>query len=274
MQNFKKKNLLRLSYGKLYLNLNFKQKINKIPKKLKNKNYFLIKKTSFLDNFYLLNLIAPFEFNEKNKIFFSNTTFLNKKLCLKVDSLKNTQKKLNVKIKKIEVKELFACKLKIVTKLKFFNCTNFNFNSWNFSNKITRLNFNLYFFNFFFKDWFSINTALNLKKINNTTFMNSFKFHEEYFFFRWLDKIKKSSLVYNDISVLLRVNSYPINFLDFFNEAINLKLDEFNLNSFSLIFSDYYSEILKKIKSSEHECYFFKSKKFKALKKKKKKKWC
>ena len=78
MQNFKKKNLLRLSYGKLYLNLNFKQKINKIPKKLKNKNYFLIKKTNFLDNFYLLNLIAPFEFNEKNKIFFSNTTFLNK----------------------------------------------------------------------------------------------------------------------------------------------------------------------------------------------------
>ena len=101
--------------------------------------------------------------------------------------------------------------------------------------------------------------------------MNSFNFHEEYFFFRWFNKKKKASLVYSDVSTLFKVNSYPINFLDFFNEAYSFSLTEFNLNSFNLIFDDYFFEILKKIKSSEYECYLFKIKKVKFLKKNKKK---
>lgn len=268
MQNLKKKFLLNTSFDELCLSSNFKKKLNKINKKLKNKNYFFIKKATLFDSFYLLNLL---QISNKNKNFFKQVRFLKNKLSLKTYFLKNNKKKISFKINSIAVKDFFACKLKILIKnnnLKFFD---FNFFFFKIIFKLTNINYNINFFNYFLKDWLALSTSLNFKTVNSTNFMSSFNFHEEYFFFRWFDKKKKASLVYSGVSTLFKINSYSINFLDFFNEASSLKINEFNLNSFSLIFEDYYFEILKKIKFSEHEISLFKSKKIKFLKKNKKK---
>lgn len=271
MQNFKKKILLNINFDQLSLSLNFKKKLNKINKKLKNKSCFFVKKTTCFDNFYLLNLLNSTSIDNKKKNFFKQVHFLKNKFKLKTFFLKNNKKKIFFKINSLVVKEVYDCELKILVKnnnLKFFD---FNIFFFKFIFKLINVNYNMNFFIYFLKDWFAVNTSLSFKNINSITVMNSFNFHEEYFFFRWFNKKKKASLVYSDVSTLFKVNSYPINFLDFFNEAYNFSLTEFNLNSFNLIFDDYFFEILKKIKSSEYECYLFKIKKVKFLKKNKKK---
>ena len=104
MQNFKKKILLNINFDQLSLSLNFKKKLNKINKKLKNKSSFFVKKTTCFDNFYLLNLLNSTSIDNKKKNFFKQVHFLKNKFKLKTFFLKNNKKKIFFKINYIVVK--------------------------------------------------------------------------------------------------------------------------------------------------------------------------
>lgn len=152
MQNFKKKILLNINFDQLSLSLNFKKKLNKINKKLKNKSCFFVKKTTCFDTFYLLNLLNSTSIDNKKKNFFKQVHFLKNKFKLKTFFLKNNKKKIFFKINSLVVKEVYDCELKILVKnnnLKFFD---FNIFFFKFIFKLINVNYNMNFFIYFLKD--------------------------------------------------------------------------------------------------------------------------
>lgn len=113
----------------LNLSLNLEKKLDKISKKLKNKNYFFIKKSIYFDDFYLINIISTYQVNKnkKNKNFFKQVYFLNNKFILKLNFLTTAKKKLFFKINNITIKEALMFKLHLLTRIKILNYFNFNF---------------------------------------------------------------------------------------------------------------------------------------------------